>query len=128
MSQLDEIMHLISPKSLHRERKLKEREALRKLWGLRFDGRMRGGNRLGGQSDCLNGSRSEGPIDDLSGGSYWIANALKKTKRGAFSAKARHAGMSTRGYACKIVRSPSADLTTRREAQMFINMNRSRRC
>jgi len=66
--------------------------------------------------------------DSFRGGTYWIADSLKKTKKGAFSAKARHAGMSTKAYACKVVRSPSADVTTRREAQMFINMNRSRRC
>ena len=57
----------------------------------------------------------------------WIANALKKTKKGSFSAEAARAGMSTQAFACQVLRSKKNTIT-RKRAQMYVNMNKSRRC
>lgn len=75
----------------------------------------------------VGGSKKRSMCGGSKKNSRWIAAALKKTKKGVFSSKARRAGMSTSAYACKMLRSP-ADSVTRKEAQMYVNMNRSRRC
>jgi hypothetical protein len=62
------------------------------------------------------------------GGSRWISGALEGSVKGRFSKKARKAGMSTQDFACHVLKRNSYDTRTRREAQMFVNMNRSRRC
>jgi hypothetical protein len=36
--------------------------------------------------------------------------------------------MSTQDFACHVLKSSNYDTRTRREAQMFVNMNRSRKC
>ena len=70
-----------------------------------------------------------GARDSARGGSKrWISGALQRSVKGRFSKKARKSGMSTQAFACHVLRSSEYDTRTRREAQMFINMNRSRRC
>jgi len=59
----------------------------------------------------------------------WISKALEKTVPGRFSGKANKTGMSTSKFACHVLsHKGSYDVQTRREAQMFVNMNKSRRC
>ena len=63
-------------------------------------------------------------------GKKWVSSVVRSLKRpGAFSRKARSAGMSTQAYACKVLRSPSAhSLQTRRQAQFFVNISKKRSC
>lgn len=46
----------------------------------------------------------------------WIAGAIKRP--GAFTAKAKSAGMSTAAYAEKVSKSPTADTKTKRQANL----------
>jgi hypothetical protein len=59
----------------------------------------------------------------------WIQKAIKHP--GAFSAKAKRAGKSTRAYAQQVVANPSRyDVTTRRQARLaltLMNMQKRRR-
>jgi hypothetical protein len=59
----------------------------------------------------------------------WIARATLKSTKGRFAAKAAHAGMTTAMFACHVLKNKlDYSLKTCREAQMFVNMNKSRRC
>ncbi len=61
--------------------------------------------------------------------SRWIARATLKSTKGRFAAKAAHAGMTTAMFACHVLKNKlDYSLKTCREAQMFVNMDRSRRC
>ncbi len=73
--------------------------------------------------------RSHSRRSKMSGGTTdkWIAGALKKTHKGSFSAEAKRSGMSTQAFACRVLRSRSNSIT-RRRAQMFVNMNKNRKC
>jgi hypothetical protein len=57
----------------------------------------------------------------------WIAGAVKRP--GAFTAKAKEAGMSTQAYARKVANSPTASTRTKRQAALartFGRMNKRR--
>ena len=59
----------------------------------------------------------------------WIARAVSMSKKGRFAAKAERAGMTTSMFACHVLKNKlEYSLQTCREAQMYVNMNRSRRC
>ena len=59
----------------------------------------------------------------------WIARAVSKSTKGRFAAKAAHAGMTTQMFACHVLKNKlDYSLQTCREAQMFVNMDKSRRC
>ena len=55
----------------------------------------------------------------------WVQNALKKSKHGVFKSKAMRAKMTTKAFAREVVKHPdSYSLKTRRQAQLFRNINR----
>lgn len=59
----------------------------------------------------------------------WVSGVLSKSKRGTLSRKAAAANMSTKAFACKVLRSPkNFSLATRRQAQLFVNINRKNKC
>jgi hypothetical protein len=80
------------------------------------------------------GALGVGPFSARRGGGFkggsrrWIADALRGSTRGRFSKIARANKMSTQDFACHVLKSSNYDTRTRREAQMFVNMNRSRKC
>ena len=56
----------------------------------------------------------------------WVSKATSHlSKPGSLSRQARRAGMSTKAFAHKVLKSPGKySLTTRRRAQFFVNINR----
>jgi hypothetical protein len=52
----------------------------------------------------------------------WIAGAIKRP--GAFSAKAKRAGMSTQAYARKVANDPNASTRTKRQAGLAKTLGR----
>jgi hypothetical protein len=55
----------------------------------------------------------------------WIQGAIKRP--GAFSAKAKSAGMSTQAYARKVASDPNASTRTKRQAALARTLGRMRR-
>lgn len=64
----------------------------------------------------------------LRGGSRWVQDVVQHTTRhGAFARKAREHGMTTARFACHVLKyATEFSLQTRRQAQLFQNMRRSR--
>ncbi len=59
----------------------------------------------------------------------WVSKVLGKSKRGSLSRKAKQAGVSTKSFACRVLRSPrNYKLETRRQAQLFVNINKRNKC
>lgn len=69
-------------------------------------------------------------FDSLRGGTKkWVQKAEKSIRRrGELGRKAAAAGMTTGAYACKVLRDPASDTLTRRQAQFYVNINKSHRC
>jgi len=77
---------------------------------------------FGAKSPFFGGRRSR-----RSGRKNWVTKAERSMKHpGALSRKARRAGMSTGAFACKSLR--SKNIQTRRQAQFYVNINKSHKC
>ena len=66
---------------------------------------------------------SRGRSSRTSGGRKWIAGAIKHP--GAFTAKAKSAGMGTQAYARKVTaKGSTASTTTKRQARLAITLKK----